>query len=482
MFTNTNQYGFEPISNRFTNNRLQTGKTKPLNSGSYLIYIKRQDFIMPRDVSVLNAYLGKFDDLTPYEFEDMVAEMYRCKGWQDVSTTTRSDDKGRDVIGVDKKGRRVYVEVKKHKNNVGRPVIQKLHSIMTTDHIAKGIVVTTSDFTQGAIEYAQKTSISLVNRKKFLTTCQYLLGEGPRVTALCNPIDIVELKERSKNSIDKLIYCYPTPSTEFIQTSSIPPVKLEKNVWLNFSIYQKFQNSTGSWSWTMKHSNRNIAINPTSKVEYNPPFIDKEFKDIEVVKHELEKHDLPYQRYDIAPYTPEMVKKIIQMAMTETKRYRGLNNQRYSKKCSPRLKNITIHFIKDYWQTHTQFDFQTEKPYVIKAKFTDNDFTSVEVSNFICSKPESTRVIMCQTCHDLIDKHAIKKKKRICRNCGKVVCDECSHSKKWFVLGKKSWCNECAELLVNKEIQKKTNKIPYKDSKASFKAWKRAPRTPVKFN
>lgn len=437
---------------------------------------------MSRDISVLNAYLLRFDELTPYEFEDMVAEMYRCKGWQEVSTTTRSDDKGRDVIGVDKKGRKVYVEVKKHQNNVGRPVIQKLHSIMMIDNIAKGIVVTTSDFTSGAIEYAQKTKISLINRKKFLTTCQYLLGEGPRITELCNPIDIDELKKRSMRCIDKIFYCYPAPSTKFIQTNSIPPIKLVKNIWLNFSIYQIFQNSTGSWSWTMNHSQRNIAINPTPKIEYNPPFINKEFKDIEVIKSELEKHGLPYQKYNFTPYTLEILKKFIQTAMTETKRYIGLNNQTYSRNCSPSLKNITLHFVKEYWQAHTQFDFQTEKPYIISAIYTDNDFTSVEVSNFTCSKPESSRVIMCQTCHDLIDKHAIKKKKRICRNCGKVLCDECSHKKKWFVLGKKSWCKECAELLDSKEIAKKTNKIPYKDSKASFKAWKGASRTPVKFN
>jgi len=26
---------------------------------------------MPRDVSVLNTYLGKFDDLTPYKFDGL---------------------------------------------------------------------------------------------------------------------------------------------------------------------------------------------------------------------------------------------------------------------------------------------------------------------------------------------------------------------------------------------------------------------------
>ena len=437
---------------------------------------------MSRDTSLLNTYFRRFDNLTPYEFEDMVAEMYRCKGWQDVSTTSKSADKGRDVVGINKKGKKVYVEVKKHQKNVGRPVIQKLHSIMVMHEITKGIVVTTSDFTPGAIEYARKAKISLMNCDKFLTTCKYLLGEGPRQTALCCPIEIDKLRDKSLQSIDKMLYCYPQPSTKFIRTSSISPVRLEKNIWLNFSVFQRFQNSTGSWSWNMNHSRRNVAVDPTPNIYFDPPFVNKDFKDVEVLKDELEKHNLPYRKHDLSSYTPELLKKIIQGATTETKRYRGLNNQSYSKKCSPSLKNITIHFVKEYWQAKTKFDFQTEKHYVISARYTDDDFTGLEVSNFLCSKPEVSRVIMCQTCHDLINKNANKKKKRICRNCGKVVCDECSHKKKWFLVGKKSWCKECAELLIRKEISKKTNKETYKGSKASFKAWKRVPRPPVKVN
>ncbi|GAH32228.1 unnamed protein product, partial [marine sediment metagenome] len=87
---------------------------------------KMSDF----DISNLFYYMNRFDDLNPYEFENMVAQMLHCKGWKNVELTSRSADKGRDIIGYDKKGRKVYIEVKQHQKKIGRPIIQKLHSIM----------------------------------------------------------------------------------------------------------------------------------------------------------------------------------------------------------------------------------------------------------------------------------------------------------------------------------------------------------------
>lgn len=82
---------------------------------------------MSKDTSKLANYLNHFESLSPQEFEDMVAEMFRCKGWENVRITSRTADKGRDVIGYNLDGYEVIIEVKLHKNNIGRPVVQKLH-------------------------------------------------------------------------------------------------------------------------------------------------------------------------------------------------------------------------------------------------------------------------------------------------------------------------------------------------------------------
>lgn len=47
--------------------------------------------------------------MNPFEFEKIVAQMLRSKAWTDVNLTSKTVDKGRDIIGTNKKGQKVYV-------------------------------------------------------------------------------------------------------------------------------------------------------------------------------------------------------------------------------------------------------------------------------------------------------------------------------------------------------------------------------------
>jgi len=64
---------------------------------------------MSKDTSKLANYLNHYEDLNPQEFEDTVAEMFCCKDWENVRVTSRTADKGRDVIGYHQKGRKVQL-------------------------------------------------------------------------------------------------------------------------------------------------------------------------------------------------------------------------------------------------------------------------------------------------------------------------------------------------------------------------------------
>jgi len=142
-----------------------------------------------KDTSALQLYLEKYEYLTPYEFEDFIAEVFRVKGWSNVHVTTRGNDKGRDVIGTDLNGNIAYIEVKREKNNIGRPVVQKLHSIMITDHVSVGIIVSASDFTPSARKYAQSTGISLINGVQLKIMCDQLVEFNPLVSKFTGPYD-----------------------------------------------------------------------------------------------------------------------------------------------------------------------------------------------------------------------------------------------------------------------------------------------------
>jgi restriction endonuclease Mrr len=101
------------------------------------------------------------DDLSGYEFEDLMEDVFRKLGYENVRQSTRSSDEGRDVLMeevVDGQRRAVVVECK-HTDGVGRPVVQKLHSAVATyDYPGpkRGLVATTGTFTGPAEEYAQR--------------------------------------------------------------------------------------------------------------------------------------------------------------------------------------------------------------------------------------------------------------------------------------------------------------------------------------
>ena len=101
------------------------------------------------------------DDLSGFEFEDVMEDVFRNLGYENVRQAERLADEGRDILleeVVDGTRRGIVVECK-HTGTVGRPVVQKLHSAIATyefDGPKRGMVVTTGRFTNPAIEYAQR--------------------------------------------------------------------------------------------------------------------------------------------------------------------------------------------------------------------------------------------------------------------------------------------------------------------------------------
>ena len=105
--------------------------------------------------------MAVLDDLSGFEFEDVMEDVFRTLGYENVRQAEKTADEGRDVIMeevVDGTRRAIVVECK-HTGTVGRPVVQKLHSAIATfdfDGPKRGMVVTTGRFTKPAQEYATR--------------------------------------------------------------------------------------------------------------------------------------------------------------------------------------------------------------------------------------------------------------------------------------------------------------------------------------
>ena len=131
------------------------------------IYLSDESFtgIFRKRINV--SSLEELRRLDPYEFEKVVGDYYRDCGYV-VHQTRRSNDGGKDLV-MYKGGQTYYVEIKRYakNNSIQRPLIQKLVGACHPAG-ARGIFVTTSYFSDGAISEARRSNIELIDGKRLM--------------------------------------------------------------------------------------------------------------------------------------------------------------------------------------------------------------------------------------------------------------------------------------------------------------------------
>ena len=135
-------------------------------------------------------YTAKIENLkkiSPQEFEATIARLYKKLGYQ-TELTPYVGDEGKDIIAT-KDGKKYFIECKKYctNNKVSRPFLQKLYGAVSEHKVKKGILVTTSEFSQPAIEYADRVGIKLINGLKLREMFRKAYGgrEIHTVSLLC---------------------------------------------------------------------------------------------------------------------------------------------------------------------------------------------------------------------------------------------------------------------------------------------------------
>ncbi len=114
--------------------------------------------------SVREQLLAKLHHLSPRQFEYLVAEFLRTHGLADVRVTSHSHDGGIDgYCTVPFLEVKVGFQAKRFgATTVGVPVMQHFKGSLTFGQHERGIFVTTSDFTQGAIEVAEGPGVPVI--------------------------------------------------------------------------------------------------------------------------------------------------------------------------------------------------------------------------------------------------------------------------------------------------------------------------------
>jgi restriction system protein len=125
----------------------------------------------PLDPAAVDAGEIAYEALDPYEFEQAVADLCRRDGCRDVDVVGGAGDLGADVVARTPDGRLLVIQCKRYRdaNRVGSQDMQRFGGTCYTVHGADvAVVVTTSDFTAPALEYAGQCGIVCVDGRELL--------------------------------------------------------------------------------------------------------------------------------------------------------------------------------------------------------------------------------------------------------------------------------------------------------------------------
>ena len=119
------------------------------------------------------AMLQRLLTMSPYSFEDLITELFMEMGFN-AKTTKNSGDGGIDSEGTLIIGKtieiKMAIQVKRWKNNVQAPEVRNIRGSLSVQK--RGLIITTSDFSKGAIEEAKepnKPLIDLINGEQLVS-------------------------------------------------------------------------------------------------------------------------------------------------------------------------------------------------------------------------------------------------------------------------------------------------------------------------
>lgn len=127
-------------------------------------------------LSLPNLPLGNLYELTPREFEEYVAHLFRQKGYR-VRLRGRSGDKGVDLELVGRGGRRAIVQCKRYRSTLGPDIVRELYGTLIHERVAHAFLVTSADISESARQWAQGKPITLIDGPTLLQIAAVLTSE-----------------------------------------------------------------------------------------------------------------------------------------------------------------------------------------------------------------------------------------------------------------------------------------------------------------
>lgn len=388
------------------------------------------------------------DDLDGYEFEELMVDVFRKQGFENVEVSTKTGDKGRDILMeevVNGRRRAVVVECK-HTRRVGRPVVQKLHSAVSTyeyDGSKRGIIVTTGSFTDAAQEYAAD-----LRRKNDPYPIECI--DGNDLQEIADSIGLDLYNGRIEILCDQTLPPYessagpyqPVAKTvtdiENLQPTDFSAPYSEVTFWPVLSITADtsatFETSVGvirrindRTSYVIYADADQPTVVPDDVAEL---VFENIHRTIDVgaswVREKFDSATVKRFAQTETEYKDWALERI-QTDHTQTVSYTGGNNQTYTKTCEPNQSNISIQSITPVYVPHVRQTAQIQQ-------YTYSLAYHVAGSSWVTLEDEFHQCVQCGT-------STASETYTHCRNCGSINCE--AHIKTERLAGRPV-CTGCA--------------------------------------
>jgi len=129
-----------------------------------------------------------FCEMNGYQFEDYISNLFQKLGFS-VEATDYSNDGGIDLVATYEKpifSGKYIIQCKKWSGPVGQPEVRDLYGVVMDQRANKGILITPSDYTQQAYDFAKGKNIELINGSVLKTLISDTSGFDSATVPLTN--------------------------------------------------------------------------------------------------------------------------------------------------------------------------------------------------------------------------------------------------------------------------------------------------------
>ena len=405
------------------------------------------------DVEYPATDMTLLDELSGFEFEDVMEDVFRKLGYENVRQAERVADKGRDIImeeTVDGTRRAVVVECK-HTASVGRPVVQKLHSAVATyDYPGpkRGMVATTGRFTNPAREYAEALRengdphpVELLDGQRLREVADDIgldLYNG-RIEILCDralrPVD----PARGPDSAVRDAF----GDVENLDPEAVPPPTLAVQflpvVRIGGHVDSVFETSVGVIHRVDERDEfvlradrggpmpldsgveRLVTSNTHQTVELDEDALQGTFEEVAVQR--FGQTETEYKEWAVDR---------LRERHTTTVSYTGDNNVTYTKRCEPNLSDVSIQSITPVYVPRVRAAVSLGRydyPYEYYAAGPSRHTTEDGIHRCVqCGETEGSTYTYCENCGSInCPKHTETE-----RLVGEPVCTGCALTERFF--------------------------------------------------